>query len=551
MGATELDEAKRGIRRVVIAGGGTAGWGAACAWTHQFRELLQVTLVESEQIGTVGVGESTIPTITTFHRLLGIDEREFMSSVAASFKLSISFENWLRPGQRYFHPFGLTGLGTWACEFHHFWLESLRRGMRSELGDFCLETVASRLDRFSLPGHQKADAQQWSTRWDRRAMAPERLEVNYAYHFDAGLYAAYMRERAERQGLMRVEGKIRQVRQNPDTGFVEALVLEDGTVLEGDLFIDCTGGRAVLSEQALGTGYEDWNQWLPSNRAVALQTEADGPAVPYTRAIAHEAGWHWKIALQHRIGCGIVFSDAHMSDDEATAKLLAANPAKPLREPWIIPFRTGRRRKAWNKNVIALGLASGFIEPLESTSIHLTLSGVARLLKLFPAEGIDESMVQRYNEVSRAEMEHVRDFIILHYHLNQRDEPMWQQVRHMELPPNLAHRIQMFRDRAHALQGEDDLFRLDSWTHCMLGQGVVPKSHHPLTRALPDDAMQRLFDGIRQPIERAVAAMPSHQQFLDSYCKAPPSAWETMYERARAHARITGRIAGTGGDLAT
>ncbi|MDH7453772.1 tryptophan 7-halogenase [Luteimonas composti] len=546
-----MDEAKRGIRRVVIAGGGTAGWVAACALTHQFRELLQVTLVESEQIGTVGVGESTIPTITTFHRLLGIDEREFMSSVAASFKLSISFENWLRPGQRYFHPFGLTGLGTWACEFHHFWLESLRRGMRSELGDFCLETVASRLDRFSLPGHQKADAQQWSTRWDRRAMAPERLEVNYAYHFDAGLYAAYMRERAERQGLMRVEGKIRQVRQNPDTGFVEALVLEDGTVLEGDLFIDCTGGRAVLSEQALGTGYEDWNQWLPSNRAVALQTEADGPAVPYTRAIAHEAGWHWKIALQHRIGCGIVFSDAHLSDDEATAKLLAANPAKPLREPWIIPFRTGRRRKAWNKNVIALGLASGFIEPLESTSIHLTLSGVARLLKLFPAEGIDESMVQRYNEVSRAEMEHVRDFIILHYHLNQRDEPMWQQVRHMELPPNLAHRIQMFRDRAHALQGEDDLFRLDSWTHCMLGQGVVPKSHHPLTRALPDDAMQRLFDGIRQPIERAVAAMPSHQQFLDSYCKAPPSAWETMYERARAHARITGRIAGTGGDLAT
>jgi tryptophan halogenase len=546
-----LNDVKRGIRKVVIAGGGTAGWVAACALTHQFRELLEVTLVESEQIGTVGVGESTIPTIRTFHRLLGIDEREFMSSVAASFKLSISFENWLRPGQRYFHPFGLTGLGSWACEFHHFWLDSLRRGMTSELGDYCLETVASRVDRFSLPGHQVGGAQQWSTRWDNQAMAPERLEVNYAYHFDAGLYAAYMRERAERQGLVRVEGRIRQVRQHPETGYVEALVLEDGTVLEGDLFIDCTGGRAVLSEQALGTGYEDWNHWLPSNRAVALQTEADGPAVPYTRAIAHEAGWHWKIALQHRIGCGIVFSDAHMSDDEATAKLLAENPARPLRDPWIIPFRTGRRRKAWNKNVVALGLASGFIEPLESTSIHLTLSGVARLLKLFPADGIDESMVQRYNDISRAEMEHVRDFIILHYHLNQRDEPMWQQVRHMDLPDDLAHRIGMFRDRAHASQGEDELFRLDSWTHCMLGQGVVPKAHHPLTRALPDDAMQRLFDGIRKPIERAVAAMPSHQQFLDSYCKAPPSAWELMYERARAHARVTGKVAGVGGGLAT
>ena len=537
------------IRRVVIAGGGTAGWVAACALTHQFRGALQVTLVESEQIGTVGVGESTIPTIRTFHRLLGIDEREFMSSVAASFKLSISFENWLRPGVRYFHPFGLTGLGTWAAEFHHFWLDSRRRGMTAELGDFCLETVASRVDRFALPHHNGGGAQQWSTRWANQAMSPDRLEVNYAYHFDAGLYAAYMRERAERQGLRRIEGRIQEVRQDPESGFVRALLLDNGIVVEGDLFIDCTGGRAVLSEQTLHTGYEDWNNWLPSNRAVALQTEADGPAVPYTRAIAHEAGWHWKIALQHRIGCGIVFSDAHMSDDEATAKLLAANPARPLRDPWIIPFRTGRRRKAWNKNVIALGLASGFIEPLESTSIHLTLSGVARLLKLFPADGIDDSMVQRYNDISRAEMEHVRDFIILHYHLNQRDEPMWQQVRHMTLPPDLAHRIQMFRDRAHASQGEDELFRLDSWTHCLLGQGVMPKAYHPLAATLADADLKRLFDGIRQPIERAVAAMPSHQQFLDSYCKAPPSAWELMYERARAHARITGTIAGVDGGL--
>ncbi|WP_051322573.1 tryptophan halogenase family protein [Luteimonas sp. J29] len=537
------------IRRVVIAGGGTAGWIAACALTHQFpKDVLKVVLVESEQIGTVGVGESTIPTIRTFHHLLGIDEREFMSSVAASFKLSISFENWLRPGHRYFHPFGLTGLNTWACEFHHFWLDSRRRGIQSELGDFCLETVASRVDRFVLLG-KDGGASQWSTRWASGGLSPDRLQVNYAYHFDAGLYAAYMRERAERQGLERVEGRIEQVRQHPETGFIEALVLEGGRVIEGDLFIDCTGGRAVLSEQALKTGYEDWNHWLPSNRAVALQTEADGPAVPYTRAIAHEAGWHWKIALQHRIGCGIVFSDAFMSDDEATARLLKENPARPLRDPWIIPFRTGRRRKAWNKNVIAIGLSSGFIEPLESTSIHLTLSGVARLLKLFPYDGIDESMVRRYNDISRAEMEHVRDFIILHYHLNQRDEPMWQQVRNMTVPDELAHRIQMFRDRAHALQGEDELFRLDSWTHCMLGQGVEPRSWHPLARTLADNDLKRLFEGIRQPIQQAVAAMPTHQQFLDQYCKAPPSAWELMYERARAHARITGKVAGVGGEL--
>src|SRR5690606_7630043 len=362
-GGSKMSEAR--IKRVVIAGGGTAGWIAACALTHQFAEHLDVTLVESEQIGTVGVGESTIPTIRTFHQLLGIDEREFMSSVAASFKLSISFENWLRPGHNYFHPFGLTGVGTWAAEFHHFWLEGLRRGIHSDLGDYCLETAASRLDRFLLLG-KGVGSGQWSTRWASQAMAQGQPEVNYAYHFDAGLYAAYMRGRAERQGLKRIEGKIRQVRQNPENGYIEALLLEDGTAVEGDLFIDCTGGRAVLSEQALQTGYEDWNHWLPSNRAVALQTEADGPAVPYTRAIAHEAGWHWKIALQHRIGCGIVFSDAHMSDDEATARLLRENPAKALRDPWIIPFRTGRRRKAWNKNVIAIGLSSGFIEPLES-----------------------------------------------------------------------------------------------------------------------------------------------------------------------------------------
>ena len=536
------------IRKVVIAGGGTAGWVAACALTHQFRDLLDITLVESEQVGTVGVGESTIPTIRTFHRLLQIDEREFLSSVAGSFKLAISFENWIRPGTRYIHPFGTTGVNTWSCDFHQYWLESLRRGMQSELGDYCLETVAARQDRFAL-FNTGQNAQQWSMRWTKAATAMNRSDVSYAYHFDAGLYAAFMRVQCEGRGLKRVEGKIARVRQDPDSGYVQALVLDDGQVIEGDLFIDCTGARALLSEQALHTGYEDWGHWLPSNRAVALQTEADGPAVPYTRAIAHEAGWHWKISLQHRIGCGIVFSDAHMSDDEATAKLLAENPSKPLRDPWIIPFRTGRRRKAWNKNVIALGLASGFIEPLESTSIHLTLSAVTRLVQFFPSEGISQAAVDRFNQVSRQELEHVRDFVVMHYHLNQRDEPLWKQCREMELPPGLAERIQVFRETGYAWQGEDELFRLDSWTHCMLGQGVVPRSHHPLTRALSDADLKRLLESVRKPIDAAVAAMPSQEQFIDSYCKAPPSAWEQMYARARQHERVTGRIAGLDGAL--
>ena len=520
-----MDAEKGRIRKVVIAGGGTAGWVAACALTHQFRELLDIVLVESEQIGTVGVGESTIPTIRTFHRLLGIDEREFLSSVAGSFKLSISFENWKHQGDHYFHPFGQTGLGTWSCEFHHFWLDSLRRGMKSALGDYCLETVASRVNRFALPEQADGGGQQWSMRWTKAPTSVERNDLSYAYHFDAALYAAFLRRKSEGRGLTRIEGKIREVRQDAANGNVTALVLEDGQVVDGDLFIDCTGFRGLLIEQTLKTGYEDWNNWLPSDRAVALQTESVEPAVPYTRAIAHEAGWRWHIALQHRVGCGWVFSSAHMSDDEAAAKLKAAVNAPIVRDAWIVPFRTGRRLKAWNRNVVALGLASGFIEPLESTSIHLTLSAVARLIHLFPHEGIDESLVQRYNDVSRAEMEHVRNFIIMHYHLNQRDEPLWKECREMKVPDELAHRIALFRDRAFAWQGEDELFRLDSWTHVMLGQGVVPKDHHLLAQGLKDADMARLFEAIRQPIDRTVAAMPSHQQFLERYCPADPAVW--------------------------
>ena len=507
--------AKDNIRKVVIAGGGTAGWLAAITLTHQFRDRLDVVLVESEQIGTVGVGESTVPPIRSFHRFLGIDEQEFLRAVAGTFKLSISFENWLHQGDRYIHPFGITGQGTLACAFHHFWLDSLRRGMRSELGDFCLETVASRVDRFALQTQP---------------------QVNYAYHLDAGLYARFLRGKAEGYGLRRIEGKIREVRQDPESGDIAALVLEDGQVLEGDLFIDCTGFRGVLIEQTLETGYEDWNNWLPCDRAVALQTEAVADPVPYTRAIAHEAGWRWHIALQHRVGYGLVFSSRHMSSDEASARLLRAAAAPVIREPWLVPFRTGRRLRAWNRNVVSLGLASGFIEPLESTSIHLTMSAVARLVELFPFDGVPASLVQLYNEASRREMEHVRDFIILHYHATRREEPMWRGCREMSLPDSLRIRLQAWRERAHAWQDANELFRVESWTHVMLGQGIVPTQHHPLARGLSDGDMRRLFDAIRQPIEQAVARMPSQQAFIDGYCKASPEAWGSRAPVAASHA---------------
>ena len=499
------------IRKVVIAGGGTAGWLAGCALAHQFRDQLDITLVESEQIGTVGVGESTVPPIRTFHRFLQIDEQEFLRAVAGTFKLSISFENWRRPGERYIHPFGSIGQGTWAAPFHHFWLDSLRRGMPSELGDFSLESVASRGDRFSLQTQP---------------------QTSYAYHFDAGLYAKFLRRIAEGHGLRRVEGKIRQVRQHAHDGSVQSLLLEDGQVIEGDLFIDCTGFRGLLTEQTLHTGYEDWNEWLPCDRAVAVQTEAVGPPVPYTRAIAHEAGWRWHIALQHRVGCGWVFSSRHMSDDEAHAKLLRDVGAQPLRDPWLVPFRSGRRLKAWNKNVVALGLASGFIEPLESTSIHLTISAVVRLIQLFPFDGIAPSLVQLYNDVSRAEMEHVRDFIILHYHATQRDEPLWKACREMEVPDSLVLRLRAWRERAHAWQDPGELFRVDSWTNVLLGQGILPGSPHPLARALGDEDLRTLLDSIRQPVARAAAQMPSQAAFIERYCKAEPGVWPTRLATA-------------------
>ncbi|MGH8089415.1 MAG: tryptophan halogenase family protein, partial [Stenotrophomonas sp.] len=375
----------------------------------------------------------------------------------------------------------------------------------SDLGDFCLESVASRGDQFSL--HTQP-------------------QVNYAYHFDASLYAKFLRRRAEAQGLRRVEGKIREVRQHAHDGSVSALVLEDGQVLDGDLFIDCTGFRGLLTEQTLHTGYEGWNEWLPSDRAVAVQTESVKPPVPYTRAIAHEAGWRWHIALQHRVGCGLVFSSRHMSDDEAQAKLLRDVEGEPLRDPWLVPFRSGRRLKAWNKNVVALGLASGFIEPLESTSIHLTISAVVRLIQLFPFDGISPTLVDLYNDVGRQEMEHVRDFIILHYHATQRDEPMWKACREMELPESLAVRLRAWRERAHAWQDPGELFRVDSWTSVLMGQGIQPGPPHPLARAISDADLRTLLARIQQPVQQAVATMPSQADFIARYCKAAPEVWQ-------------------------
>ncbi len=494
----EMHVDKRNVQRVVIAGGGTAGWIAAAALVKQLGPLLDITLVESEEIGTVGVGESTIPTSRTFHNFLGIDEQAFMRATQASFKLGISFENWGRDGERYFHSFGTIGrASTWMGEFHHLWLHARERGLTGSLDDYCFELKA-------------ADAGRFATGADGG--------INYAYHLDAARYARFLRALSEPAGVRRVEGKIARVEQNAETGFVEALVLGSGERIEGDLFLDCTGFRGMLIEQTLQTGYDDWTQWLPTDSAIAVQTASVAPAVPYTRAIAHEAGWRWRIPLQHRVGNGIVYARDSLSDDEARAKLIADIEGDMLTEPRVIRYQTGTRRKAWNKNVVALGLSSGFVEPLESTSIHLMKIAITRLIQLFPFDGIDDALVARFNTLSRRESEGVRDFIILHYHLNQRDEPLWRRCREMQIPHSLAERIALFRSGAQAYQASEDLFRVDSWVQVMRGQNLEPRSFHRMGSMMSDTDLTRTFRYIRTDVASRVAKLPRHQDFLTSYC---------------------------------
>lgn len=488
------------ISRVVIAGGGTAGWVAAAALSKKLGELLEITLVESDQIGTVGVGEATIPPLRSFHRLLGIDEQEFMRATQATAKLGISFENWGERGEQYIHSFGRTGTSAWLAEFHHFWLRGRELGFNSEIGDFCLEHEAAREGKFATSAQS---------------------QLNFAYHLDAGKYAKFLRAFSEQNGARRVEGKIQEVRRNAESGLIESLLLENGQEVEGDLFVDCTGFRGLLIEKTLDVGFEDWSHWLPCDSAVPLQTEATGPAQPYTRSIAHDAGWRWRIPLQSRVGNGLVYCSRYLSDDEATSRLLDSVEGAALTEPRVIRFQTGRRERAWSGNCIALGLSSGFLEPLESTSIHLIVTGVVRLMQLFPIDGIRSSLVDEYNDQTRQELESIRDFIVLHYHATRReDSDFWRYCKNMQVPDSLRHRIDLFRERAHAFQGDSELFRVDSWIQVMLGQGIMPESYHPLARLMSKGEMSQFQERLKSSIAKTVSTLPRHQDFLERYCKA-------------------------------
>lgn len=488
------------IQNVVIAGGGTAGWMAAAAFAKLLGKNINITLVESDDIGTVGVGEATIPPIKTFHKLLGINEQELMRATHATFKLGISFESWGQQAEDYIHSFGVTGKECWAGEFHHFWLHGLRKGIKADFGDYCYELQAAKAQKFALSNN---------------------TPINYAYHLDATLYAQYLQEFSKKLGVTRTEGKIQQVNKDFKTGNITSLTLASGQVIEGDFFIDCTGFQGLLIEQALHTGFDDWSHWLPCNRAVAVQTTPTATPLPYTRSIAHKNGWQWKIPLQNRVGNGLVFCSKYCTDEEAINTLLENIEGDLLTEPRVIRFNTGRRRKGWNKNCVAFGLSSGFIEPLESTSIHLIMSGIIRLLRLFPFDGIYQSTIDEYNNKLDSELNAVRDFIILHYKATHReDSHFWQHCKNMEIPASLAHKIQLFKDTGRVFLDDGDIFRVDSWTQVMLGQGIMPKQYHKIADVMNDKELENFMASLKQSINSAVEKLPSHADFLQQYCRS-------------------------------
>jgi tryptophan halogenase len=497
------------LRSIVIVGGGTAGWMTAAALSRFLTDgYTKVRLIESDEIGIVGVGESTIPLIRTFNRMLGLDEDDFVKKTQATFKLAIEFVDWKRLGHVYQHPFGPYGLNMEGVSFHAYWLRMHALGEAPDLGEYSLQALAARQSKFTRPidvGNSPLST------------------IAYAFQFDAYLYVKFLREYAEARGVMRTEGRIVDVSLRGEDGFIESVTLSSGEPIEGDVFIDCSGFRGLLIEQTLKTGYEDWSHWLPCDRAVATQCESGGSFAPVTRATARPAGWQWRIPLQHRIGNGYVFSSAHVSEDEATATLLANLDGKVLRDPRVLKFKAGMRRKFWNRNCVAIGLSAGFMEPLESQSIFLIQTGVARLLTMFPDRAFEQADIDRYNRVMQFEYERIRDFLVLHYHATERnDTPFWDYCRTMSIPDYLDDKIRLFESRGRIFRENEELFNDTSWFAVMVGQGIKARGHDPMADVMPLDELRSRFAHMKSVIAKSVAVMPTHREFIERHCAAPP-----------------------------
>jgi tryptophan halogenase len=497
---------ERRIRSIAIVGGGTAGWMAAAALSHALpRSLCSITLVESAEIGTVGVGEATIPPIRLFNQVLGIDEHDFVRSTQATFKLGIQFVDWTRLGSRYFHQFGTHGVDFDMVPLHQHWLKLKLAGEETPLEDYSMAWAAAARGKFMPPAT------------DPRSALSTYL---HAYHFDASLYAAYLRRYAEAKGVTRVEGKIVDVVLRGEDGFIERVKLGDEASVEADLFLDCSGFRGLLIEQALKAGYENWSHWLPCDRALAVPSE-QGELTPYTRSTALEAGWQWRIPLQHRVGNGYVYCSQFIGDDAAAARLLGNLETKPLMDPKPLRFVTGHRRKFWDKNCVAVGLSGGFLEPLESTSIHMIQTAITKLLELFPDRDFDPLVIQEYNKRTQIEYDRVRDFLVLHYHAIERDDaPLWQYTRTMPIPETLAYKMEHFRRYGRFVSEGYELFHTPSWLAVYIGQNVLPKRYDPLADARDVNEVRQRLAAIRRVIVSAAESMPTQREYIERYCKA-------------------------------
>lgn len=484
------------INNVVILGGGTAGWMAAAILSKALKKL-NITLVESELIGTIGVGEATIPSLHFFNDMIGINSTNFVKKTSGSFKLGIQFENWHKKDANYFHGFGATGLGMWAAGFHEYWKRGVELGISKPFGHYNFESMAALSNKFA---HQKDG-------------------LNFAYHLDASLYAKALKQEAEKNGVTRIEGMVEQVNTDPESGDILSLGLANGKLVAGDLFIDCSGFIGVLINKTLHTPFVDWSHWLPMDRAIAVQTQLTQSPPPYTRSIANHAGWQWRIPLQHRMGNGIVYSSEYMSDEEAETLLLSSIEGEMLSTPKKLKFKTGHREKLWNKNCVALGLAGGFIEPLESTAIHIIQQGIMQLIKYFPNYGINPLDVAEYNDYMTTDYNEIKDFIILHYCQTERDDsPFWRFCKNMDIPKSLKLRMELFKKTGRFVQRKDEIFS-DSWLQVMIGQGLIPEQYHALADELSETELQEFLQQIEQDIAAKVQKLPSHSEYLNKHCK--------------------------------
>ena len=495
------------VRNIVIVGGGTAGWMTASALAKVLQGRYSIRLIESDEIGIIGVGEATIPRIIDFNTALEIDEDEFMRATQATFKLGIEFVNWGAIGDRYIHGFGFVGQATEALPFHHFWLRMRQAGKAAPLEAYSINTAAPLQAKFmrarkDMPGSPVAD-------------------ISHAFHFDAGLYARYLRGYAEQRGVKRTEGKIVQVSQREPDGFIDAVVMDSGERIAGDFFIDCSGLRGLLIEQTLQCGFEDWSHWLPMNRALAVPCKSAGSLLPMTRSTAHSAGWQWRIPLQHRTGNGHIYCSSFMEQDEATDILLRHLDGEPLAEPRAIKFTTGRRKQFWNRNVVAVGLSSGFLEPLESTSIHLIHSAITRIINFFPHVGFDAADIAEYNATTQSEYERIRDFLVLHYKATERDDSeFWNYCRTMPVPDTLQRKIDLFCSNGRVFRDPQDLFAEPSWLQVMVGQRLAPQGYHPFADLRSDGEVEAYVRNVADVIAKCVKAMPTQAEFIAAHCAA-------------------------------